>query len=65
MSTKTVTTWTCDGCGESMTSTSTYPPRQNWLQATFRRQISDNSQQLHLMLVCVACQERMLNSVGK
>ncbi len=65
MAIKTVTTWTCDGCGASLESTATYPPRSDWLQATFRRQKTDTSQELHFMLLCVACQERMLKALKR
>lgn len=63
MSKNTVTTWTCDGCEVSMTSSSTYPPRQNWLTATFHRQVAEHTQEVHSLVLCVGCQERMLDAL--
>ena len=58
MSKNTVITWTCDGCEVKSPHSPT-----NWLQATFRRQTGENSQSLYAMLLCVRCQERMLDAL--
>ena len=63
MSQGTVTTWTCDGCGDSVESTTTYPPRGDWGKVTLRRQVSENAQEVHAMLLCVPCQGRMLDAL--
>lgn len=58
MGKQTVTTWTCDGCGVEWRRSPS-----NWLETTLHRQSGENSHTLHSMLLCVNCQERMLDAL--
>lgn len=58
MGKSTVTTWTCDGCEvEHRRSPS------NWLEATFHRRVGENAHSVKPLLLCVGCQERMVDSL--
>ena len=62
MNVKSATTWMCDGCGVEEKYT-VYMPNmpQGWAEVTLRSRINDSSQRLHIMGLCTACQERMLD----
>ena len=60
MGKETVITWVCDGCGMEYRIAPV-----GWLETSLRRRTGEGSCSLHALLLCVGCQERMLDALEK